>query len=209
MRRNKWVETRSSGRSEPRLRRHPSPRLAWTFAASQGFGIIRAPHLARRAARLLQQHLAAVSLRWHISAPTLPRGYPLQTCPLLPTSLVMLSPKLEREAIDAFEQRGGDAFTRLEREVLRPKEVHHESQLMQLKDRVQQLHLEARAHVLLESDAQNSLAEIKGKVRELQLAFRSLSELVVEEIDGMRAEQRKQRDDIDALWRSHREMATL
>ena len=117
--------------------------------------------------------------------------------------------KLEREAIDAFEQRGGDAFTRLEREVLRPKEVHHESQLMQLKDRVQQLHLEARAHVLLESDAQNSLAEIKGKVRELQLAFRSLSELVVEEIDGMRAEQRKQRDDIDALWRSHREMATL
>ena len=47
--------------------------------------------------------------------------------------------KLEREAIDQYEQHGGGAFARLEREATRPKEVEVESELVQLKRNVQQV----------------------------------------------------------------------
>ena len=74
---------------------------------------------------------------------------------------------------------------------------------------MRQLHVDARAHVLLEREELSEVTRLRSQVAELQQAFHSLANLLVEEVEGVKAEQVKQREELDSLWRSHRDVATL
>ena len=113
--------------------------------------------------------------------------------------------RLERESL----REAGGAFARLEREALHMKELETETELSSLRKNMRQLHVDARAHVLLEREERTEVTRLRGQVVELQQAFHSLANLLVEEVEAIKAEQLKQREELDSLWRSHRDVATL
>ena len=113
--------------------------------------------------------------------------------------------RLERESL----REASGAFARLEREALHMKEVEPETELSSLRKNMRQLHVDARAHVLLEREERSEVTRLRSQVAELQQAFHSLANLLVEEVEGVKAEQVKQREELDSLWRSHRDVATL
>lgn len=72
--------------------------------------------------------------------------------------------RLEREAL----RQPSNAFARLEREAFRKPGAGAEADLSALRRSVQQLHADARTHVRLELEAQSGLAELRGKIDDLQ-----------------------------------------
>lgn len=72
--------------------------------------------------------------------------------------------RLEREAL----QQPRNAFARMERDIRRENGSIVEEDLNVLKRSIQQLHLDARTHVLLEVEKENALSDLRTKVAELQ-----------------------------------------
>ena len=79
--------------------------------------------------------------------------------------------RLEDDSLwEPGERERSGAFANLEREALRLKDRDGEDGLLALRKSVQQLHVDARDHVLLERDARDDTSSLRAQISELQQA---------------------------------------